>query len=106
MSNITCSAQEVIESAESVIEKCRIERRKIDERTIQNAMKKVHFWTRKSFTREEAIEWLDSSSGFWGWRSCYGLNRTDRCVELIVLAKHGNPVTITLEDALVLWCKS
>lgn len=101
MSYITVPAKEVLELAETKLKRLREFRIEQDEKSIAYQMTKKKFWSRKNYTREEAISELNKSE--WGWRSLRGLRISERLETLIVLAKHGDPVMIDGDDARALY---
>lgn len=107
MAHIVCSAEKVREAAQAVIKQIEDTRTKRDEKAIARVMKneRVHWWKLwqpAGMTREQAIKWLDASD-MWGWRSCYAYGDLSKAKKLLILAEHGDPVTIDGESALVLW---
>lgn len=103
MSHITCSAEKIIEAANTAINEIMARRNARDEEAIANTMSKKHFWSRKPYTREDAIKWLDRNSDLFGWRSVYAWGDLEKAQQLLILAKHGDPVVIDTEAARVLW---
>lgn len=103
MSYISCPAEEVIRASERQIVYIKDRRIDIDEASIKYVMDtKKHFWTKKPYSREEAIKCLNDWNMF-GWRSCYRDNEVCRLRELLILANHGDPVMVSAEDAAILW---
>ena len=103
MSYIICPASEVLAQAHKRIEEILATRQARDESAINYVMSsKKHFWSKKPYSREEAIEYLDNSDMF-GWHSVYGWDTISRLRKLIVLASHGDPVMIDADDATALW---
>lgn len=109
MSYITCPAEKVIEAANAAIDRIMAKRNARDEKAIQRRIdyvtSKKHFWSRKpkTCTREDAIKWLERNSDFFGWRSIYAWGDLEKVKDLLILAKHGDPVVIDTEAARVLW---
>lgn len=102
MSHISCLAETVLTQATNAIQAIRTERITRDEENIARAMLKKHFWTRKPFTRKDAIKYLNESD-MWGWRSAYGWGTMQVLQKLVLLAKHGNPVFVDEIGAKALW---
>ena len=107
MAHIVCSAEKVRESAIRVIKKIEDVRTKRDEKAIARVMENERvcwwmIWKPVGMTREQAIKWLDESD-MWGWRSGYAGGDLDKAKKLLILAEHGDPVTIDEESASVLW---
>ena len=107
MATIIMSAEKVIAACEKVINCIEARRTKTDEETIDNAMNQRMFSFRRGFykmTREESIKWINEQSIWdsWGW-SIYAWGDLDHANKLLVLAKHGNPVTLNEEDTKVLF---
>ncbi len=107
MAHIVCTAEKVYESAKAVIKGIEEERIARDEKPITHVMghKRVAWWKvwqPVGMTREQAIKWLDTSD-MWGWRSDYAGGALNTAKKLLILAEHGDPVTIDEESAAVLW---
>ena len=107
MAHIVCSAETVREAAQAAIKSIKETRTKRDEEAITNAMKNERVccwkvWQPKGMTREQAIKWLDASD-MWGWRSQYAWGDLQKAKLLLLLAEHGDPVTIDTDSAHVLW---
>ena len=107
MAHIVCSAEKVRQSAIRVINAIEETRTKRDETAIARVMKNERvcwwkFWKPAGMTREQAIKWLDASDMF-GWRSGYAWDDLSKAKKLLILAEHGDPVTIDEESARVLW---
>lgn len=107
MAHIVCTAEKVYESAKAVIKMIEEERLARDEKSITRVMGHERvtgwkIWQSVGMTREQAIEWLDTSD-MWGWRSGYAGDALDTAKKLLILAEHGDPVTIDEESAAVLW---
>jgi hypothetical protein len=107
MAHIVCSAEKVREAAQLVIKNIEETRTKRDEKAIARVMEKERvcwwkFWQPAGMTREQAIKWLDASD-MWGWRSGYAWGDLSKAEKLLLLAEHGDPVTIDEESARVLW---
>lgn len=103
MSHIVCSAEKIILAATATIEKILREREYANTCMLNKAMKKVHFFSRKPYTKEDAIKWLDNSYYMFGWRSVYAYGDLYHANRLLTLAKHGDPVTVDAESAYILW---
>lgn len=108
MSYITVSAEKVITAAQSVIDRIMARREEKDDERIKEIMtkKRYRFFFLKvnSFTREEAIKYLDEYlSDYISWRSQYAWGDLDKAKILITMAKNGDPVNISNDDAKVLW---
>ena len=102
MAHITCTAEKVKLAAEATIANIIATRTKKDENEITETMGKKHFWSRKPFTREDAINWLDKNN-FFGWRSEYAWGDLVKARNLLILAQHGDPVVIDEDSARVLF---
>lgn len=102
MSHIVCSAEKIIAAATAKIKYIRDLQETTDSIIINKVMQKVHFFSRKPYTKEDAINSLDNGNMF-GWRCESGWRDLDHANNLLTLAKHGDPVTIDLESARVLW---
>ena len=103
MAHITCSAEKVAEAAQKVINKinkCREER---DEEKIAKAMKRKHLFSRKPYTRQDAIKYLDDSLLGWDWRCVDGWGDLSKATKLLLLTQHGDPIVIDEESAMTLW---
>ena len=101
MAHIVCSAAGVEKAARAVISHVERERLRRDESAISANMMRKHFWTRKQYTRDDAINHLNGD--FFGWRSTYAWRALEQANKLLLLAQHGDPVTIDEESAQVLW---
>lgn len=106
MATIVCSAEKVKEAAEKVIAHILEKRKEYDEKAIANIMARPRkfFWTRKPnpYTREEAINFLNKSD-FFGWQSQYAWGDLEHARKLLLIAEHGDPVTLNENDARVLF---
>lgn len=107
MATITISAEKVIAACEEVIRVIQAERNKRDEKTINNAMNQRMFSFKRGFykmNREESIKWIDEQGGFSSWGfSIYAWGELEHANKLLVLAKHGDPVTLNEEDTRILY---
>ena len=110
MSHIMVSAEKVLTDANKVINTILDVREKLDEKYIVRAMKRRpvwwKFWEPAGMTREQAIEYLDKNaeeSVFHHWRSSYHWHEEQHAKTLILLAQNGDPVTIDLISARILW---
>ena len=105
MATIVCSAAKVQEAAQKVIDHILTTRKERDEEDIARVMAKPRkfFWTRKPnpYTREAAIKYLDSNC--FGWRSQYAWGDLGHARKLLLIAEHGDPVTLNEDDTLVLF---
>lgn len=107
MAHIVCSAEKVREAAQATIKQIKETRIKRDEKAIARVMEneRVHwwkFWQPAGMTREQAIKWLDASD-MWDRPRCYAWEDLEKAKKLLILAEHGDPVTIDEESARVLW---
>lgn len=104
MATIIIEASKVIEAAERMIAHVRGYRLMRDEDRIAKRMKRrVLTWRGARYpTREEAIQYLDENT-IMGWRDCYGYEDLAHAKRLLVLAKHGDSVTLNDRDAMVLF---
>lgn len=107
MATIIMSAEKVIAACEKVINCIEARRTKIDEETIDNAKTLRMFSFKRGFykmNREESIKWVNEQgwTSSWGW-SIYAWGDLDHAKKLLVLAQHGNPVTLNEEDTKVLF---
>ncbi len=107
MAHIVCTAEKVYGSAKAVIKMIEEERLARDEKSITRVMGHERetwwkVWQPVGMTREQAIKWLDTSD-MWGWRSCYARDALNTAKKLLILAEHGDPLTIDEESAAVLW---
>lgn len=105
MAHITCSAEKVKLAAIAAIKRIEKIREERDNAKIARVIankRKGWFWNRRNRTIDEAIIWLDENSCF-GWHSEYGYYDLPIAKNLLVLAKHGDPVVIDTESARVLW---
>jgi hypothetical protein len=105
MATIVCTAEKVQAAAQATINRIKNRRIELDEIVIARTM-----WTRRigwgGFyypTREEAIKILDESRTFMGWRNPYAWGDLKHAENLLLVAKHGNPVTLNEEDVRVLF---
>ncbi len=107
MAHIVCSAEKVREAALAVIKMIEEKRHDRDEKAIARVMQNERVawwkvWEPRGMTREQAIKWLDASD-MWGWRSGYAWGDLEKAKNLLLLAEHGDPVTIDADSARVLW---
>lgn len=104
MATIQMDSQKVIAACEAVIAKILAHREKRDEAAIAKHMASRSLGWRGLYwpTREQAIRNLDRSDS-WGWRSVYAWGDLDHAKKLLLLAKHGDPVTLNEEDTRVLF---
>jgi hypothetical protein len=103
MSYISCQAHTVLTAAKNRIKEIEAERMKRDEVEISRVMLMKHFWSKKLFTRDEAINYLKSHGDFCGWRSFYAWGTEETLRNLILLAENGNPVFVDEAGAKALW---
>ncbi len=112
MATIQCDSKTVIDGCVKAIENIKAERAKRDEKTIQAHMKKGRrvwrgFWfKREEFTRDAAIADLDrlAKLDMWfDWKSHYAWGDLDKIKKILLLAQHGDPVTLNDEDARAIW---
>jgi hypothetical protein len=103
MATIQMDSQKVIKAAETVIAKIMAHRENRDETAIARKMASRSLGWRGFYwpTREQAIKALDNSD-CWGWRSIYAWGDLDHAKKLLLLAQHGDPVTLNEEDIIVL----
>ena len=84
------------------------ERKARDEAKIIKVMatKKIRYGfmglKKRERSRQEALDYLDKNS-FYGWRSMYCGESKKLIEKLIVLAQHGDPLTLSHEDAYAIW---
>ncbi len=108
MATASVSAERVIRDGEKELARIRQVRIDRDEAKIRNVISNIKvkygFLGRKKRdrTREEAIQYLDENS-FWGWRSAWAQQEERRIKALILLAKVGDPLNLTHEDAHAIW---
>lgn len=104
MATIQMDSQKVIKAAETVIAKIMAHRESRDEAAIAYKMARRSLGWRGFYwpTREQAIKNLDRSSDYFGWRSIYAWGDLDQAKKLLLLAQHGDPVTLNEEDIIVL----
>ena len=103
MAHIVCSAESVATAAQARIDRIKRIREDRDETAITKAMLPHKVWFKTvSYTREEAIKFLNEDN-FFGWQSQYAWGDLDLAKKLLILAQHGDPVTIDEESARVLW---
>lgn len=104
MATIQMDSQKVIAACEAVISHILAHREKRDEKAIAKEMATRSLGWRGLYwpTREQAIKALDKSD-CWGWRSQYAWGDLDHAKKLLLLAKHGDPVTLNEEDTRVLF---
>ena len=93
----------VIAACEAVISQILAHREKQDEAAIANKMASRSLGWRGFYwpTREQAIKTLDNCD-CWGWRSIYAWGDLGHAKKLLLLAQHGDPVTLNEEDIIVL----
>lgn len=108
MAHIVCSAKKVREAAQAIIDSINEYRSKMDEKAIVHTMqhKRVCWWKvwqPVGMTREQAIKRLDDVNGIWGWRCHTGYGDMSKARRLLLLAEHGDPVTVDEESASILW---
>jgi len=103
MATIVMDSQKVINAAQIVIDKIMAHRDARDEKAIANEMATRSLGWRGFYwpTREQAIDALDRSDS-WGWRSIYAWGDYAHAKKLLLLAQHGDPVTLNEEDIIVL----
>ena len=94
----------VIKACEAVTAKIEAHRQKRDEAAIAQEMASRSLGWRGFYwpTREQAIKALNRSDA-WGWRSIYAWGDYDHAKKLLLLAQHGDPVTLNEEDTRVLF---
>lgn len=104
MATIVCSAEKVKAAALATIKYIEAERIEKDEEAIGHTMQKRRIGWKGFYypDREKAIKILDESA-FMGWRSVYGWGDLDHARKLLLIAEHGDPVTLNEEDARVLF---
>jgi hypothetical protein len=104
MATIQMDAKKVIEAAQAVIDQILAHRLARDERAIAQEMATRSLGWRGFYypTREQAIKLLDRSD-FWGWRSMYAGGDLSHARKLLLLAEHGDPVTLDQDDIQVLF---
>lgn len=105
MATIVKDAQSVIDAAEKVIAHIKNVRK---EKTISIVMNKVfRFSFRRGFyrmNRQEAIEYINKQGAFGNY-GCLRYARDDlgKARKLLLIAKHGDSVTLNCEDVRVLY---
>lgn len=100
MATIIMGATLVMQACNTIIERIETEREKRDENAITRVMaqSRIGAWFKRyNPTREQAIEILDDRNLF-GWRSEYGYNKLGHAKKLLLLAQHGDPVTLNEDD--------
>jgi hypothetical protein len=100
-------SSKVIEAATKVIASINEARKEENERAIKNAMRlQTRFSFKRGFyrmNREEAIEWIDNNeSRTWGWSQLYW-GTMQKAKDLLLLAQHGEPVTLNEKDVATLF---
>lgn len=108
MATIVKDAESVIEAAKKVIAHIENVRNNEDEKTIAEAMKTTfRFSFRRGFyrmNRQETINWIRSQGAFGNWGfSYYAWGDLDKAKSLLLIAEHGDPVTLNCEDVRVLY---
>lgn len=108
MATIQMSAQQVLDAANKIISKIDSERRKIDMVTISRAMNLVfRFSFRRGFYRmneAEALQWVKQQARYGGWGlSIYAWGDLYKAKSLLLIAQHGDPVTLNEDDVRVLF---
>ena len=106
MATIQMQAQKVQKAAEKVLESIQQQRLKSDESAIKAKMKKRRFVSFCGFcypSRDQAIIWLDEKAGTLGWRSRARSHEKVVAEGLLLLAEHGDPVTLNAEDVQILF---
>lgn len=105
MATIVMQADQVIKEAEAVIDNIQQYRQRENEETIQRVMKKT-FLGWKGFykpNRQQAINWINGD-GMWDYFWCYSYaGKEDKAKALILIAQHGDPVTLNEKDIQVLF---
>lgn len=104
MATIVCSAEKVKAAAQATVDYIEGRRIDIDEAAIVRVMGKRHIGWRGFYypDREKAIKILNESA-FMGWRSVYAWGDLEHARKLLLIAEHGDPVTLNEEDARVLF---
>lgn len=106
MSHITVDACRVELAANKIIGDILAERKRRDEKKISEVMSKTRyrlmFLKVMPFTREEAIKALKADFSF-SFPSPYAWGDLSRAEALLCLAQNGDPVTVSAQDALLLW---
>ena len=105
MATIVCSSRTVIEAATKTIAHIEAERAKFGEESIAKVRAKKRGWFKRyNPSRELAIKILDNSMDFgMGWRSHYAWGDLNKAKSLLLIAKHGDPVTLDQNDARVIF---
>lgn len=104
MATIVCSADKVKAAAIATIKYIEAKRIERDEAAIANTMRTRYIGWKGFYypDREKAIKILDNSD-FFGWRSMYARGDYEHAKKLLLIAEHGDPVTLNEEDARVLF---
>ena len=104
MATIVCDAAKVKAAAQATIDRIDAARIERDEAAIAKTMRTRHIGWRGFYypDREKAVKILDES-GFMGWRSMYAWGDLEHAKKLLLIAEHGDPVTLNEEDARVLF---
>jgi hypothetical protein len=102
MATIVMESAKVIEAATKMIANIKAERKTRDDKTIEMAMGFRRFSFKRGFyymNREEAIYFVNHEgwTSSWGWSS-YAWGTLDAAKKLLVLAQHGDPVTLNEND--------
>lgn len=109
MATIIMESAKVIEAATKTIAYIDAERLRGDEEAITHMMAKPRrnwMLQRYHFTREQAIEYMTNWSDGFGWRSIYAWGDRRKAKALLLIAQHGDPVTLNEEDTRVLFGRS
>ena len=103
MATIVCSAEKVKAAAQTTIDNITAIRKAEDERTIAKRMKQKRFILfGRTITREEAIK--DLTEDRWSFYPyMYAWGDYEHAKKLLLIAEHGDPVTLNEEDARVLF---
>lgn len=103
MATIVCDAAKVKAAAQATIDWIKAERKIEDEQKIAKRMKSKRFILfGRNLTREEAIK--DLTYDRWQFYPCVNFwNDFEHAKKLLLIAEHGDPVTLNEEDARVLF---
>jgi hypothetical protein len=104
MATIVMESAKVIKAGQAVIDRILAHRETLDEQMIIERMTTRALGWRGFYypTREQAIKLLDNSD-CWGWRSISGWGDLAHARKLILMAQHGDPVTLDQDDISVLF---
>ena len=104
MATIQIQAWKVEEAAQLLIERINLEHERKDRESIREATEKLCFSFKRGFyhmNQEEALVYLLKTDDYFP--SCERWGISERVQGLLLLAKHGDPVTLNADDVQILF---